>query len=139
MPRDRVGHAGRKLLAIDGERRAGRHADAVGDAHDERSEAAHLFLEQADGVVELVAAERIAADELREMIGLVHGRRPCGAHFVERDGHAHGCRLPGRFRAGQSAANDSNHSDDHSGSKVRRVREVDGYFNALASPSHACR
>ena len=76
MLRNRGGHAVRELLAVDGERRAGRHPDAVGDAHDERAQAAHLFLEQADGVVELVAPKRIAADELREMVGLVHGGRP---------------------------------------------------------------
>ena len=60
-----------KSLAIDRKRGAGGHARRVGGAHHERAEPPHLFLEQADGVVELVAAERVAADELGE-------RRSCG-------------------------------------------------------------
>ena len=75
MRRDRGGDALGELLAIDGQRGAGRHAHAIGDAHDQRAEPPHLLFEQADGVVELVAAEGIAADELGEPIGLVHGGR----------------------------------------------------------------
>ena len=69
------GDALRKHHAIDGERRAGRHPRRIGGAHDERPEPTHLFFEQADGVIELVAAERIAADQFREAVGLVHGGR----------------------------------------------------------------
>ena len=88
MPRDRVGDGLREPLAIDGQRGAGRHAARFGRAHDERAETPHLFLQQADGVIELVAAERIAADELGEAIGLVDGGGTDRPHLVERDRHA---------------------------------------------------
>ena len=63
-------------LAIDGERRAGRHAARLGArACTSESEPPHLLFQQADGVIELVAAERVAADQLGEPIGLVHRGR----------------------------------------------------------------
>ena len=75
----------------------------------QRAEPPHLLLEQADGVVELVAAERIAADQLGERVGLVHGGRPHRPHLVERDGDAELRRLPRGFAPGQAAADDVNH------------------------------
>jgi acetylornithine deacetylase/succinyl-diaminopimelate desuccinylase-like protein len=48
---------GRKGVAIDRQGASGRDAHRVGDGHDVRAEATHLFLEQADRVVQLVAAE----------------------------------------------------------------------------------
>ena len=89
--RDEVGEP----LAIDRERGAGRHAARLGGAHDERPEPPHFLLEQADGVIELVAAEGVAADQLGEPIGLVHGRRTHRPHLVQRDAHAARRRLPG--------------------------------------------
>ena len=67
-----------EALAIHGERRAGRHAARFRRAHDQRTEPPHLLLQEADGVIELVAAERVAADELGEAVGLVHGGRRTG-------------------------------------------------------------
>ena len=58
-------------VAIDRQRRARRHAARLGGAHHERTEPPHLFLQQADGVIELVAAERVAAHELGEGVGAV--------------------------------------------------------------------
>ena len=69
--RDDLGEA----LAIDGERGAGRHAARLGGAHHQRAEPPHLLLQQADGVIELVAAEGVAADQLGEPVGLVDGGR----------------------------------------------------------------
>ena len=97
MARELVRHGPGEALAIDGQRGAGRHAAGLGRAHDERAEPPHLFLEQADGVVELVAAEGVAADELREPIGLVDGRRAHGPHLVQRDRHALRRGLPRGF------------------------------------------
>ena len=51
--------------------------------------------EQADGVIELVAAEGVAADELGEAVGLVDGGRPHRPHLVQRDRHAARGGLPG--------------------------------------------
>ena len=56
----------REDVAIHRQRRAGRHPRLVRRPHHERAEPPHLLLEQADRVVELVAAERVAADELGE-------------------------------------------------------------------------
>ena len=75
----------REAFAIDGERRAGRHAVRIGRAHDERAEPPHLLLEQADGVIELVAAQRVGADQLGELIGLVDGRGAYRPHLVQDD------------------------------------------------------
>ena len=98
---DRGGHAFGELVAIDGQRRARGHAHAIGHAHHERAEPPHLFLQQADGVVELVAAKGIAADQLGEPVGLVDGGRRDGPHLVQHDRHAqdaacHAASLPAR-------------------------------------------
>ena len=84
-----------ELFAVDGQRRAGRHADFVGHAHDERTEPAHLLFEQADGVVELVAAKGVAADQFGERVGLVHGRGHDGPHLVQPHTDAARGSLPG--------------------------------------------
>ena len=75
---DRRGDPAGEPLAIHGERGAGGHTRRVGDAHDERAEPAHLLFQQADRVIELVAAEGVAADELGEAVGLVHRGRTTG-------------------------------------------------------------
>ena len=74
--------------AIDGQRRAGGHARRVGTPHDDRPEPAHLFLEHADGVVEFVAAEAVAADEFGEAIALMDQGRAHGTHLVQAHPHA---------------------------------------------------
>ena len=99
----------RETLAIDRERRARRNAARLGRPHDERTEPPHFLFEQTDGVIELVAAEGIAADELGEPIGLVDGRRPHRPHFVQRDRHAARGRLPGSFGTGEPATDDGDH------------------------------
>ena len=70
---------------VDGERRAGRHARGIRRAHDQRAEPPHFLLEQSDSVVDLVTAKRVAADELGQLVGLMHGRLPHRPHLV--DGH----------------------------------------------------
>ena len=85
MRGDRVGHHRGEAIAIDGQRRARGHARGVRRAHHERAEPPHLLLEEADGVVEFVAAEGVAADQLGEPVALVNGRRPNRPHLVELD------------------------------------------------------
>src|SRR5262245_44899674 len=97
---------GRKLFAIDRQRGARRHAARLRRPHHERSEPPHFFLQKTDGVIELVAAERIAAHELRETISLVDRGRPNGPHLVQRDRHAARRGLPGGFGSGKTAAHD---------------------------------
>ena len=100
--RDDVG----KLLAIDGQRRAGGHTARFGGAHDDRSKAPHFLLQETDGVIEFVAAERIAADELGEPVGLVNGSGAQRPHLVQRNGHAARRGLPRGLGAREAAAYD---------------------------------
>jgi hypothetical protein len=57
MLRNGARDEGGERLAIDRQRGACGHARRLGRPHDEGPEAAHLFLEEADRVVELVAAQ----------------------------------------------------------------------------------
>ena len=109
MRGDRLGDGLGEAVAIDGERRARGHAARVRGAHDEGSEPPHLFFEQADRVIELVAAEGIRAHQLGEPVGPVHGRGTDRAHLVNRRGHAERGRLPRGLGTGESSANDVNH------------------------------
>jgi hypothetical protein len=88
MTADGVGDRGGKALAIDGEGRTSWNAGRVGRAHDQRACAPHLLFEEADGVVQLVTAERIAADELGESIGAVNVSATHRPHFMQDDRHA---------------------------------------------------
>ena len=105
--------------------------------HHQRSEPAHLLLQQADGVVELVAAKRIAADELGQPIRLVHRGRHDRPHLVDRHRHAERRRLPRGLAAGQAAADDVNHHGDHSasgsGSGLGAWGWARGFASSLAS------
>ena len=74
--------------------------------HHERSEAPHLFFQQSDGVVELVAAQRVGAHELGQLIGLVHGGRPHRPHLVEDDADTGAGSLPGCLGPREPAADD---------------------------------
>jgi hypothetical protein len=68
-----------------GQRGAGRDAALVGDGHHQRVQAPHLLLEETDGVVQLVAAKRIRADQLGQLFRLVDGRGPHRPHLVQDD------------------------------------------------------
>ena len=99
------GDGGRKPVAIDRERAAGRHLVGVGRTHDQRAQPAHFGVQQADRVVDrIVGAERVGADQFGKAIGLVRFGHPYGAHLMEH--HRDACigDLPGGFRAGEAAA-----------------------------------
>src|SRR4029450_10746585 len=80
----------------------------LGGSHDNRFQTSHLLLEESDGVIELVAAKRVAADQLRQSIGLVNRGGAGGAHLVEKDGDAARRRLPRSLAAGEAAPHDAN-------------------------------
>ena len=85
---------------------AGRRC-ASAAAHDQRAGAAHLLMEQADGVVlRIVRAEGIGADQFGQAVGLVGIGAADGAHLMQHHRGAGLRRSPGRFRARQSAADD---------------------------------
>ena len=103
--RDRGG----KTVAVDRERAARRHLMGVGRAHHQRAEPAHLLVQEADGIVlAIVGAERVGADEFRELVALVHGGRAHRPHLMQHHGDAARRDLPRRFRAGEAAADDVN-------------------------------
>ena len=98
----------REAVAVDRQRRAGGHAVRVGRGHDQRIERAHLGVEQADRIVlGIVRTEAVRADQLGQPVGLVRRRHlAAAAHFGQAHLHAGLGELPGRFRAGEAAADD---------------------------------
>ena len=95
---------------FDSQRSARRDTARFCGPHNQRAETPHLFFQKADCVVQLVAAEGVAADQFGEPIGLVNRRLADRPHFVERNGNAPRGRLPSCLRARQPAANDADHS-----------------------------
>ena len=60
-----LGHRRREAVAVDRQRRAGRHLVRVGRRHDQRAQRAHLGVEQPDRIVlGIVGAEAVRADQL---------------------------------------------------------------------------
>ncbi len=88
-----LGDIGREVIAVDGQRPAGGQLVAVARRHDQRAGAAHLLVQQADGVGGgIVGAEAVGADQLGEAVGLVRLGAAVGAHLVQHDGHAEAAR-----------------------------------------------
>ena len=80
-----LGHRGGEAVAVDRQRRAGRHPVRVGGGHDQRAQRAHLGVEQADRIVlGIVGAEAVRADQLGEAVGVM-GRRRLAASRAFRE------------------------------------------------------
>ncbi len=102
-----AGHGRREAVAVDRERAARRDLVRIGGPHDQRAEAAHLLVQQADRAgLPVIGAKRVGADELGE------SRRPVGCggivrtHLVQHDREAVIRDLPGGLGAGKAAADD---------------------------------
>ena len=96
-----------KLIAIDGQRPAGRQLVGIARRHDQRARAPHLLVQQADGVgLGIVGAEAVGADQLGSPSVLCASVWRCGAHLVQHHGQAGAGDLPGRLAAGEAAADD---------------------------------
>ena len=107
MGQQRFLHRSREAVAVDGERAAGRQLVGISRAHDQRARAAHLLVQQADGVVlGVVGAEGVGADEFGEGLGEMGLGAARGPHLVEHDGDARLRELPGRLAAREPAAHD---------------------------------
>ncbi len=107
MRGERRRHGAGEAFTVDRKRAARRELVAVGRSHDQRAGAAHLLMQQADGVgLPLVGAERVGADELCERVGLMRLGLLDRAHLVERDRHALLHELPSRLASGETAADD---------------------------------
>ena len=132
MAADRVRHRFGEAVAIDRQRRAGRHAAPVGRAQHQRAEAPHFFFQQSDGVIELVATERVGADQFGETVGFVDRGRPDRPHFVQHHRHAGRSSLPGGFGAGQTAADDCYRHLDLNTTINAEAAEPAEYFRPFA-------
>ena len=106
---ERRGDGGGKAVTIDRERAARRQLVGVGGVQHQRAEPAHLGVKEADGAaVGVVGAERVRADQLGELPGLVHGSRAHRAHLMQHHGHAAARDLPGGLGTRKAAANHVN-------------------------------
>ena len=104
---ERARDLGGEMIAIDGQRAAGRQLVGVAGRHDQRAGAAHLLVQQADGVgVDIVGAERVGADQLGQAVGLVRLGAALRAHLVQHDGHAGRAICHAASRPGEPAADD---------------------------------
>ena len=109
MRLERAAHVRREALAVDCERAACRQLVGVGRGHDQRSGAAHLLMQQPNGVgLPFVGAEGIGTDQLGESAGLMRVGLPYGAHLVQHDRNAGLRDLPGRLAARQAATDHVN-------------------------------
>jgi hypothetical protein len=107
MRSEPLGYFCGKFLAVDGERAAGGDLVSVGGLHDQGAGAAHLLMQEPDGIKRsVIAAKGVGAYELGETGGLMRLGRDVGAHFMDDDGHAMYGGLPGCLRAGKTAADD---------------------------------
>ncbi len=107
MRLDRAGDALREAVAIHRQRRAGGHAVRVAFAQDQRTQRAHLGMQQPDRVLlGIVGAEAVRADQFGELVGLVRGGAFDAAHFAEAHLEAGLGELPGGFGSGEAAADD---------------------------------
>ena len=78
---------------------------AIGRRHDQRSGAAHLLMQEPDGIRRpVVGAEGVGADELGKGSGLMRLGPALGPHLVQHDRHAGGGGLPGGLASGEPAA-----------------------------------
>ena len=79
----------------------------VRGGQDQRAGAAHLLVQQADGVVlGIVGAQRVGADQLGAVVGLVRLGRAQWPHLVQHDRDAGLRQVPGGLAAGKAGADD---------------------------------
>ena len=94
-----------KAVAVHRQRAARRQLVAVGRRQDQRAAAAHLLMQQADGVVHrIVGAEGVGADQLRQPVGLMRLGAAQRPHLMQHHAMPGPGELPGRFAAGEPAA-----------------------------------
>ena len=97
----------RKTVPVDRERAARRHLVCVGGGEDDRGKAPHLFMQKADRRgLRVVGTERVGANEFRQAAGTMHLGGTLRPHFMQYRRHPGAGDLPGRFRAGKTAADD---------------------------------
>ena len=97
---------GREAVAIDREGAPGRHRRFARRPDDQRAEELHLALEEAGGMLRVVAAQRVRAHQLGEVAALVRRRLAHWSHLVEHHGHPARGELKGALAAGEASTDD---------------------------------
>ena len=94
-----------KYIPVDGQSAASWNLRLIGGLHDDRAAAAHLFMQQTDGIaLPIVGAEGIGAHQFSQTVRVVGVGLADGPHFVEHHRAARLGNLPGGLASGQSAA-----------------------------------
>ena len=98
-------HGRREGLAVHGQGLARGHAVGVGQLHEVAAQFAHLGLEQADAGGQLVRAQGIGADQLRQPV--TDMGRGTERRLLFEQGHLQACprQAQGAFATGQAATN----------------------------------
>ena len=92
---------------LDRQRPARRHLVGVGRPHDQRAQAAHLLVQQPDGVaLGVVGPERVRADEFGQAVRPMRLGAAHGAHLVDHRAVPGFGHLPGGLGSGETAADD---------------------------------
>jgi len=109
MLREGSGDGRGKAVPVDGQRPTRRNLMGIGGLHDQRTQAAHLLMQQPHGVaVGIVRPEGIGADEFRQPVASVGFGATDRPHLMDH-GAMPGLRdLPGGFGPGETAADDVN-------------------------------
>ena len=121
MGANRLGHPGGEAVAIDRESGTGRHGGRLGDAQDERSQPAHLLLQEADGGIQGGIAEGVGAHQLGELPGAMRLRRALRPHLDEPHLAAGMGGVPGGLAARQTAADHRQGAGGHTASASATV------------------
>ena len=139
---DPIVHRRAEQVAVHRERAAGRDARFIGRRQDDRTERAHLGLEQPVRVGDLGALEGVRAHQLGELVGLMCLRAAYPAHLVQHHPVATLGELPGGLASGEPASDDMDflrraHVADDSAptSRAPRVRRKSEAGGRAVAPS----
>ena len=103
---DRGRDVGSEACAVHRQRPAGGNGIPAGRGDDQGAEVLHLPLQQAGGMVRVVAAQRVRAHEFGEFGARMGRRRSPRPHLVQEHRPAPGGQLKGALATGEPAAND---------------------------------
>src|SRR5215469_14218209 len=102
MRLERFGDAPRERKPVDRQGAAGGNCGLVRRRHHQRAKPSHLLLEEAYCVADALRAQRVAADEFRELRRAVGGGEARGLHFEQGDAEPALRRLPRRLAPGEA-------------------------------------
>ena len=125
---DALRHHTGKAVAVDGKAAARLDACGVGALQDEAPEPPQLFLEQADGIFQPVAAQGVGADKLRKIRAVVRRGHFYRLHLGQADAKAALGKLPCGLTARKSRADHAYFG--HASLSVFVFLRAAGFFSA---------